>query len=324
MPSATFSKTVGSIFDAVLDERQTPTALEAVANFVGGSSIVYLLVSKFTGRASTSVLWGSFTGNRADYLAHYSKIDPFLAILEEGACGSLTVLSERLSQSRLSHDEWYNDFTLKGGTRDLLGSKLHESSSHIAIIGLHRAIGEVHSAARQEEMLQRLMAPLRNAARLHVGLIDIGYRSAIGRGRIDQLAAGAIFTDQHGRIVETNPAGERILRAGDGLTMRDGRISARRSFETAKLIHLIAAAAAAGASVPSAGCMLIARDEGRPPYVVRVAPAGAGPTGNALPMAILMISIPDEGQVSQGELAELYGLLQPRAASLSRWRAVGG
>jgi len=220
----------------------------------------------------------------------------------------LTALSERLPQSRLRHDEWYNDFTLKGGTHDLLGSKLYESPSHIAIIGLHRAIGEVDSTVRQEEMLQRLMGPLRNAARRHLGLIDIGYRSPIGRGKIDQLAAGAIFTDERGRIIETNPAGEHILRAGDGLTMCDGRISARRSFETAKLVRLIADAAAAGASVPSAGCMLIARDEGHPPYVVRVAPAGGSQAGDDLPMAMLMISAPDESRVSQGELAELYGL----------------
>jgi DNA-binding CsgD family transcriptional regulator len=149
---------------------------------------------------------------------------------------------------------------------------------------------------------------LRNAARLHVGLIDAGYRSAIGRASIGQLAAGAIFTDGDGRIIETNRAGEQILLAGVGLTMRNGRISARRSFETAKLARLIANAAAAGGDVPSAGCMLIARDDGRPPYVVRVAPASGGPTGDDLPMAILVISTPDERRVSQGELAELYGL----------------
>ena len=303
MPPPVFGKTLASIFDAVLDERQSSTALEAVAKIVGVSSVVYLLVSKFTQRVSTSVLWGSFTSSRADYLAHYSKIDPFLVILEEAACGSLTVLSERLSQSRLCHDEWYNDFTLKGGTRDLPGSKLHESPSHIAIIGLHRAVGDTGPFPRHPQHLQTLMPSLCNAARLHLGLIDAGYRSAIARGKMDWLAAGAIFTDEHGRIIETNPAGERILRRGDGLTMRDGRIAARRSFETAKLARLIADAAVAGPSIPSAGRMLVARDEGRPPYVVRVAPAGGD-----LPMAILIVSAPGECRVSQGELAELYGL----------------
>jgi DNA-binding CsgD family transcriptional regulator len=306
---ADYGKTVGSMFDAVLDERLTSIALEAVADFVGASSITYMLVSKFTRRVSTSVTWGSFTGSRADYLVHYSKIDPFLAMLKKTACSSLTVLSERLPDSRLCHDEWYNDFTLRGGTRDLLGSKLHESPSHIALIGLHRAIGEVRSTPRQAERLQTLIGPLCNAAGLHVGLVDIGYRSAIGRARIDNLAAGAIFTGGDGRIIDANQAGEQILRAGDGLTMRNGKISARRSSETAKLARLIADAAAAGRGVPSSGCMLIARDDGHSPYVVRVAPVGAGRDGYDLPMAMLVISsTPDEDRVSPGELAELYGL----------------
>jgi DNA-binding NarL/FixJ family response regulator len=54
--------------------------------------------------------------------------------------------------------------------------------------------------------------------------------------------------------------------------------------------------------------MLIARENGRPPYVVRVAPAGGGLAGDDLPMAMLVISTPDECHVSEGELAELYGL----------------
>lgn len=308
MPSAAFGKTVANIFDAVFDERQTSTALESVTNFVGAAGAGFLLVNKFTGQISASAGWGKFTGSRADFLAHYGKIDPFRKIREQAPCGSVARLSECLPQSLLRHDEWYNDFLLKGGVCDLLDAKLHESPSHIVLFGLHRATGDVGPFPRDAQRFQALLPSLRNAARLHLGLIDIGYRSAIGRGNLDQLAAGVIFTDEHGRIIETNPAGERILQIGDGLTMRNGRILARRSFETGKLARLIADAAPAGASLPSAGCMLIARDEGHPPYVVRVAPAAGGRPGDGLPMAVLMISTPGEARVSQGELADLYGL----------------
>jgi DNA-binding CsgD family transcriptional regulator len=39
-----------------------------------------------------------------------------------------------------------------------------------------------------------------------------------------------------------------------------------------------------------------------------VAPASGGLTGDDLPMAMLVISTPEERLVSQGELSELYGL----------------
>jgi hypothetical protein len=199
-------------------------------------------------------------------VSHYGKIDPSRAIWDKAAaCGRLLRVSESLPQSLLRHDEWYNEWLLKGGVCDILGTILYESPSRKMSIGLYRAIGDAGPFPRDAERLQALMPSLRDAARLHLGLIDIGYRSAIGRGRIDQLAVGAIFTDKDGRIIETNRAGEHILRAGDGLTVRNGRISARRGFETTKLARLIADAAAAGGSVPSAGCMLIARDDGHPP-----------------------------------------------------------
>jgi DNA-binding NarL/FixJ family response regulator len=310
MPLAAFSRTVADIFAAAVDDRQTPRALEAVAKFAGVSGVGCVMRNKFTGQISSAAWWGSLTGRPADYMSHYGKIDPSRAIWDDAAtCGRLLRVSECLPQSLLSNDEWYNDWLLKGGIRDILGTTLYESSSRKMSIGLYRAIGDVGPFPRAEAQLQVLLPSLRDAARLNVGLIDAGYRSALGRGSIDLLATGAIFTDRDGRIIDANRAGEQILIAGDGLTMRNGQvISARRSFETAKLARLIANAAAAEGSVPSAGSMLITRDHGRPPYVVRVAPASDGLNSDDLPMAMLVISAPDERRVSQEELAELYDL----------------
>jgi hypothetical protein len=113
MSRAAYNRTVASIFDAVLDERLTPAALEAIANYAGVSGASYLL---------------------------------------------------------------------PGGVCDVLGSKLHESSSHIVLVGFHRAVGDVDRFPGNMEAPRALLDPLCNAARLNVGLIDIGYRSAIAYG----------------------------------------------------------------------------------------------------------------------------------------------
>ncbi len=105
--------------------------------------------------------------------------------------------------------------------------------------------------------------------------------------------------------------------------MRQGHICARRSFETSKLACLIGEAAAANGGGASAGCMLVARCDGRPPYVVRVAPVRAGLGGHEAPMAMIFVSAPDENPVSERELAELYGLSSAEsrlAAALARGR----
>jgi DNA-binding CsgD family transcriptional regulator/PAS domain-containing protein len=301
-------RTLASILDAVLDERLAPAALEAVAGYVGAAGAAYLLVNKLTSQVSSVARWGCSTGDIAAYLTHYSKIDPFRQIHEAAASGSLSRLTERLPQSVLRHDEWYNDYLLKGGVSDILGTKLHESPAHMIIVGLYRAVDDPDPDPWDLEAMQALLPSLRNAASLHLGLIDIGYRSAIVSGRIDHLAAAVMFTDTDGRIVETNQAAERILRLGDGLTIRNGQICARRNFETAKLAELIAHATGATGRHPSAGCLLIGRDGGHPAYIVRVAPVTAGLVGYDLPMAMVLVSAPDENRISESELAELYGL----------------
>jgi DNA-binding CsgD family transcriptional regulator len=303
-----FGKTIASIFDAVVDERLAPAALQAVAEYVGAAGAGYLLVNKLTSQVSSVAKWGCSTGDIAAYLTHYSKIDPFRPMHEAAASGSLSRLTERLPQSVLRHDEWYNDYLLKGGVSDILGTKLHESPAHLVLLGLYRAVGDPDPDPWNSEAVQALMPSLRNAASLHLGLIDIGYRSAIVSGRIDHLAAAVMFTDTDGRIVETNQAAERILRLGDGLTIRNGQICARRNFETAKLAELIAHATGATGRHPSAGCLLIGRDGGHPAYIVRVAPVTAGLVGYDLPMAMVLVSAPDENRISESELAELYGL----------------
>ncbi|HTW52339.1 MAG TPA: hypothetical protein VME45_10630 [Stellaceae bacterium] len=126
------------------------------------------------------------------------------------------------------------------------------------------------------------------------------------------LTAAVIFADPSGRIVETNRQAEALLRLGDGLTMRDGRPCAQRSFETAKLMSLIAEATA-GSGAPNAGCMLIGRDSGRPALIVRVAPVSAQQARYDTALAMILISIPSDNRVSERELAELYGLSRAEA-----------
>jgi hypothetical protein len=57
---------------------------------------------------------------------------------------------------------------------------------------------------------------------VHAELRELGWKSAAAARALDQLAAGVIITDDDGRVVEMNRAGEQILRRNDGLTVRQG------------------------------------------------------------------------------------------------------
>src|SRR5438045_2252734 len=74
--------------------------------------------------------------------------------------------------------------------------------------------------------LQGLLEPLARAARLHVELGSLGWKSSIALTVLDQLAAAVIVTDGNGRVIEINRAAERILQREDGLTVRNGKVAA--------------------------------------------------------------------------------------------------
>src|SRR5215813_4737614 len=59
---------------------------------------------------------------------------------------------------------------------------------------------------------------------------------------LDQLCAGVIVTDNTGLVVEMNRAAEAIVQLADGMLIREGRLCARRVFETARVAKLIAGA----------------------------------------------------------------------------------
>ena len=308
MHVAEFAQVSTKIYAAVLDDEQLPRALQAVAEYVGAAGAGCLLIDKRVNRVRAVASWGCFTGSMAEYRSHFSAIDPFRMARAEAPCGHWLRATECLPDRALRRDEWYNDFLLKGGVRDVLGAKLFDSSSHTAFFGVHQASGDGQSisVSGNSERLDLLIEPLCSAARLHAGLVEVGYQSAIARGALDHLATALIFTESDGRVAQTNDAAERVLRLGDGLTIQNEQLCARRSFEAAKLARLIAAAASA--SAPAAGCMLVGRDAGHLPYVIQVAPIGAEAAASDRPMAMVLITGLDENCASEHELTQLYGL----------------
>jgi DNA-binding CsgD family transcriptional regulator len=304
--SLALSKTVTAIYDAVMDEERRSAFLQAVADYLEVAGAGYLVIDKQTGQARAANWWGCFSGSPADYGAHYSKIDPFQAARQKVPRGSFVRMTEILQPDMVARSEWYNDFVLKGGVSDTLGGKLHETGSHIVLVGLYRAIDDNHPLPPNPAALAALVEPLCKAARLDIEIQETGFRSAIAEKALDQLAACVIFTDGDGQVLGTNPHAEAVLSRGDGLTLRNGRLCAPRTFETARLARLIAAAA--HATEPSAGCMLIARGGGAAPYVVRVAPVAVALAVFDRPVAMVLMTMPAECRTSERDVAVLYGL----------------
>jgi hypothetical protein len=143
------------------------------------------------------------------------------------------------------------------------------------------------------------LEPLARAARLHTELHSLGWRSSVALQALDRLAAGVIITDGEGRVIELNRAAERIMRRGDGLMMRNGRLEAAGVLDGARLAKAIAAAAEPR-DAPAMGRMRIRRPSGRPAYILTVAPLGAELAVAERPLAMILLADPG-GALCLGE-----------------------
>jgi DNA-binding CsgD family transcriptional regulator len=130
--------------------------------------------------------------------------------------------------------------------------------------------------------------------------------ASVVRQAFDQLCVGAIVTDNSGLIIEMNRAAEAIVQLGEGLFIREGRLCARRVFETAKVAKLIAGATDEG-SRAAGGRMVIGRCDGLPPHVLAVMSLHAATVADRR-FAMIIVVDPARYAPSEKDLTDLFGL----------------
>jgi DNA-binding CsgD family transcriptional regulator/PAS domain-containing protein len=306
MSSDPITRAISRISEAALAPERWVAALQSITEAVGALGVGYLLLNKQTG----GVEWVSLAGLSVDvndYINYYAARDPYRPALEDAASGSWVQLSKCLPQTLLRTDEWYNDYALKAGIGDIIGTRLFGSPSCTVILSVHRGIYQEPFSAISTAQLQELFDPLSNAARLHAELRELGWKSAAALRALDQVAAGVIISEGDGRVVEMNRAAEHVLRRDDGLTVRQGKLRAQRVFDHEKLARTIAVAAD-GKTAAAVGRMLVARRGDRVAYILTVAPLGVELAVYERPLAVILVADPDARTPSERDLAEFFGL----------------
>jgi DNA-binding CsgD family transcriptional regulator len=133
-------------------------------------------------------------------------------------------------------------------------------------------------------------------------------RALVAAQALDQLNAGVIITGSCAEVVEINRSAESIVQLEDGLLIRNDRLCAKRTFETGKILKLIAAATVECEEVACAGRMLIGRCDGVPAYVLSAAPLRIGPAVHRRRLAMIVVVDPQSHSPSDKDVGELFGL----------------
>ena len=192
-----------------------PEALRSLTEALGAAGAACIVANKNSNGADWVCFSGLSEGFKSHYVGHFAPLDPFLPHLN--VAPRWIKLSDCLPQSLLRQSEWYNDFVLACGVRDILGTRLIETPSHLVYIGVHQQIGR-GLGADVEPAMRELTSPLRSAMLREMGRLFGSTRSqpnpkAMARRTryYFHVSNGSQFLDQTGEEFSTRE--EAIARA---------------------------------------------------------------------------------------------------------------
>jgi Domain of unknown function (DUF6894) len=159
-----------------------PEALKVLTDAAGVAGAALIVLNKATGTVDEACFSGLSAEFKPDYVRHYAALDPYSPLLD----GSWIKLSECLPDSMLRKSEWYNDFVLSCGVRDILGVRLVDAPSHCAIFGIHQQIGRTFSD-RVDSVVNLVGVPLKHAAWRHIDRLSSLRPDIFDKSQIDVL-----------------------------------------------------------------------------------------------------------------------------------------
>jgi hypothetical protein len=162
--------------------------LKALTDATGAAGAALIVSNKSTGNVDDACFSGLSAGFKADYVRHYAALDPYAPLLD----GSWKKLSDCLPDPLLRKSEWYNDFVLTCGVRDILGARLVDTPHHCVIFGIHQQIGRTFSD-KVDSVVNLVATPLVQAARRHADRFSSPKPGISGEHRTEILAEGIRF-----------------------------------------------------------------------------------------------------------------------------------
>ena len=178
---------VSTIHDAAVSPEAWPHALEALTDAMGVAGAALIISNKSTGNVDEACFSGLSAGFKSDYVRHYAAVDPYSPLLD----GRWKKLSESLPTRLLRKSEWYNDFVLTCGVRDILAARLADTPSHRVIFGIHQEIGRTFSD-RIDSLVNLVTIPLKQAVQRHIESFS-SRNDAFDESRTGILAEGNRF-----------------------------------------------------------------------------------------------------------------------------------
>lgn len=252
------SALIGTIYDAVVDQRLWPEALVKVSAYVGGVSGA--LYAKDVARKTIEIYHhdnGIGPTYMRSYFDLYARFDPTTTAHFFAEAGQVISMADIMPWQEFLDTRFYREWVRPQGLGDAVNAVLDKSSTNVALFGVFISADKAPANATVLRRMNLILPHMRRAV-LIGRVIDLKTAEAAAFGDVlDGLKAAVFFVSASGAIIHANKAGRALLRTGEVLREAGGRLTAYDSTADLALLDVFAKAArgddavgATGISVP--------------------------------------------------------------------------
>jgi DNA-binding CsgD family transcriptional regulator len=232
------------------------------------------------------------------------------------AVGASHTFSRLLGQPRYVRTGFYNEVLRAHGYGEGLFVTTARQAGQQSGLGCFRAHDRPDFGDEEMRLVETLVPHLQLALRIHARLARAADDRRAAWQAVDGLAVGVVAVDARGRILQSNAAAERMLRARDGIGRdRGGILRASRPDGERELARALRAAG--GRRDASRGALALPRPSGLRPLQILIA-SMPGPVGGAWSgaetAAVVLVSDPERTpELPEDRVRRLFRLTRAEA-----------
>ena len=227
MDAEDFDRLVGQIYDAALMPDLWRSVLAVLKRSIVADGVHLLGWDSTRGGDILAVTVGDerlSSDAVHHYNAYYGAIDPRRQIAATSAEGEVIACHRHFNQRFVEKNEFFQDFLLPLGFRYSVGVSVLRSATTDYQIALQREIQRGPFEENNVALLSRLTPHLARSLRLMEQSHRLAQMEAQAANGLDAISLAIFALDITGRVLDCNQQGDALLRLGEVISLRNGRL----------------------------------------------------------------------------------------------------
>ncbi len=309
-----FSQAIAAIHEAGAAAQQWPEALRAIMSLVGGAR-ASLIEADPTGALVGMEQVGHDPATAAEYVKDYYAIDPTRELVSITPPLKAIAVYEVFTKAYRDHHPYF-DFARRNDIGDVAGLHCPSARNGKSLLGVQRSVKAEPYGAEQKNALELVSRHISIARRVGSQLGKAWTAAEELEAAFGAIAWAAVIVDSSGTIRHANTAAESLLRRGEGVSVRNGKLRFASPATQARCNNSVRAATAE-AGISSAHLIRLGEKTGEL-MVAPLQPHHPRAGQWQIPLAlVLMNSGEADANAIAWHLRQIYGLTPAEARVVS-------